>query len=126
MATDLYAHLAPRLHIAQSDAVSHLHTMPDTYDVPYRVFGALDFTDLRKILPAVAAALKPGGRLAYSALAHYPCSWRTRRLMVVLPPSAARAEMVPGTASGSAGAPLSLTRVNSCCVRSVTYLLLYR
>lgn len=71
MATDLYAHLAPRLRIVQSDAVPHLHAMTGTYDVLYSVFGAVDFADPHELLPAAAAALKPGGRLVYSTLAHY-------------------------------------------------------
>jgi SAM-dependent methyltransferase len=71
MATDLYAHLAPRLRLVASDAVSHLHAMAGTYDVLYSIFGALDFTDPRELLPMVAAALRPGGRLVYSTLAHY-------------------------------------------------------
>ncbi len=37
----------------------------------YSVFGAVDFTDPRALLPAAAAALKPGGRLVFSTLAHY-------------------------------------------------------
>lgn len=71
MATGLYAHLAPRLRIVSSDAVSHLHAMRGTYDVLYSVFGAVDFTDPRNLLPAAATALKPGGRLVYSTLAQY-------------------------------------------------------
>ncbi|MBT2674775.1 methyltransferase domain-containing protein [Streptomyces sp. ISL-14] len=71
MATDLYSHLAPRLRIVQSDAVPHLQARTGTYDVLYSVFGALDFTDPRELLPEAAAALKPGGRLVYSTLAHY-------------------------------------------------------
>ncbi|UJV38515.1 methyltransferase domain-containing protein [Streptomyces sp. AMCC400023] len=70
-ATDLYAHLAPCLRIVRSDAVPHLQAMRDTYDVLYSVFGALDFTDPRELLPAAAAALKPGGRLVFATLAHY-------------------------------------------------------
>ncbi|WP_306332263.1 class I SAM-dependent methyltransferase [Streptomyces sp. KL118A] len=70
MATRLYAHLAPRLRIVPTDAVPHLHTTPDTYDVLYSVFGAIDFTDPRELLPAAAAALAPGGRLVFSTLAH--------------------------------------------------------
>jgi SAM-dependent methyltransferase len=85
MATDLYAHLAPRLHLVLSDAVPHLHTMPGTYDVLYSMFGALDFTDPRTMLPAAATALKPGGRLVYSVLAHY------------LSGAPAEPEAVPGT-----------------------------
>lgn len=71
MAADLYGHLAPRLRIVQSDVVTHLRERADTYDVLYSVFGALDFTDPRELLPAAAAALRPGGRLVFSTLAHY-------------------------------------------------------
>ncbi|MFF9073782.1 class I SAM-dependent methyltransferase [Streptomyces sp. NPDC014872] len=71
LATRLFGSLAPRLRIVHSDAVSHLRAMPHTYDVLYSVFGALDFTGPRVLLPAVAAALKPGGRLVFSTLAHY-------------------------------------------------------
>ncbi|MFF8196746.1 class I SAM-dependent methyltransferase [Streptomyces bobili] len=71
MATDLYARLAPRLRIVQSDAVPHLQAMTGAYDVLYSVFGAVDFTDPRELLPAAAAALKPGGRLMVATLAHY-------------------------------------------------------
>ncbi|MFF8938141.1 class I SAM-dependent methyltransferase [Streptomyces paradoxus] len=71
IATDLYARLAPRLRIVRSDAVPHLHAMTGTYDVLYSVFGAVDFTDPRELLPSAAAALKPGGRLVFATLAHY-------------------------------------------------------
>ncbi|WP_411978460.1 class I SAM-dependent methyltransferase [Streptomyces sp. N50] len=71
MALDLFGHLAPCLRIVPSDAVSHLRAPTNTYDVLYSVFGALDFTDPRELLPAAAAALRPGGRLVFSTLAHY-------------------------------------------------------
>lgn len=71
MATDLYGHLAPRLRIVHSDVVNHLHTTAATYDMLYSVFGAVDFTDPGKLLPAAATALRPGGRLVFSTLAHY-------------------------------------------------------
>ncbi|MFI9152543.1 class I SAM-dependent methyltransferase [Streptomyces sp. NPDC053367] len=71
MATDLYAHLAPRLRIVRSCAVPHLHAMTGMYDVLYSVFGAVDFTDPRELLPAAAAALGPGGRLVFATLAHH-------------------------------------------------------
>jgi SAM-dependent methyltransferase len=71
MALDLFGHLAPRLRIVPSDVVSHLRATVGGYDVLYSVFGALDFTDPRELLPAAAAALKPGGRLVFSTLAHY-------------------------------------------------------
>ncbi|MFD8588707.1 class I SAM-dependent methyltransferase [Streptomyces sp. NPDC059637] len=70
-ATGLYAHLAPRLRIVASDAVSHLHATAGAYDVLYSVFGAVDFTDPRELLPAAAAALRPGGRLVFATLAHH-------------------------------------------------------
>ncbi len=70
MATDLYGHLAPRLSVVRADVVGHLSAMPDGYDVLYSVFGAVDFTDPRESLPAAAAALRPGGRLVFSTLAH--------------------------------------------------------
>ncbi len=71
MATDLFAHLAPRLRITSSDVVPHLQATMSVYDVLYSVFGACDFTDPRALLPAAAVALKPGGRLVFSTLAHY-------------------------------------------------------
>ncbi|MFE4913782.1 methyltransferase domain-containing protein [Streptomyces sp. NPDC056652] len=71
MATELYGHIVPRLHIVQSDVVPHLHMMADTYDVLYSVFGAVDFTDPCDLLPAAAVALRPGGRLVFSSLGHY-------------------------------------------------------
>jgi SAM-dependent methyltransferase len=71
MAVGLFGYLSPRLRIVSSDAVSHLKAAANTYDVLYSVFGALDFTDPRKSLPAAATVLKPGGRLVFSTLAHY-------------------------------------------------------
>ncbi|WP_432125314.1 methyltransferase domain-containing protein [Streptomyces sp. bgisy082] len=71
MATALYGPLAPRLRLVHQDAVTHLHAHPGAYDVLYGVFGAPDFTDPRTLLPAAASALRPGGRLVFSTLAHY-------------------------------------------------------
>ena len=71
MATDLYAHLAPRLRLVHADVVTHLRMMPNTYDVLYSVFGAVDFTEPRELLRTASAALRPGGRLVFSTLAHY-------------------------------------------------------
>ncbi|WP_405606401.1 methyltransferase domain-containing protein [Streptomyces sp. NBC_00076] len=71
MATDLFGHLAPRLQVVSGDVTAHLQAVPSTYDVLYSVFGAIDFTDPRELLPAAAAALRPGGRLVFSTLAHY-------------------------------------------------------
>ncbi|WP_345016710.1 class I SAM-dependent methyltransferase [Streptomyces shaanxiensis] len=71
MATDLYGHLASRLHIASCDAVSHLQTMTHAYDVLYSAFDAADFTGSRELRPTAAAALRPGGRLVFSTLAHH-------------------------------------------------------
>ncbi len=71
MAKDLYGHLAPSLQLVRSDVVDHLQAAPDTYDVLYSLFGAVDFTDPRRLLPTAAAALRPGGQLVFSTLAHY-------------------------------------------------------
>ncbi|MFG2775987.1 class I SAM-dependent methyltransferase [Streptomyces sp. NPDC048350] len=71
MATDLYSHLAPRLRLVPCDVLDHLRTTAGTYDVLYSVFGAIDFTEPHRMLPAAVGALKPGGRLAFSTLAHY-------------------------------------------------------
>ncbi|WP_308114225.1 class I SAM-dependent methyltransferase [Streptomyces brasiliscabiei] len=71
MSPGLHAHLAPRLCMVQRGAVPHLRAMPGVYDVLYSVFGAVDFTDPRELLPAAAAALTPGGRLVIAPLAPY-------------------------------------------------------
>ncbi|WP_373428706.1 class I SAM-dependent methyltransferase [Streptomyces rishiriensis] len=71
MACDLYGHLAPRLRLALCDVPAHLRASTDTYDVLYSVFGAVDFTEPRELLPAAASALRPGGRLVFSTLAHH-------------------------------------------------------
>ncbi|MFD8325127.1 methyltransferase domain-containing protein [Streptomyces lydicus] len=71
LATDLYGHLSPRLRLVPCDVVTHLHAMRGAYDALYSVFGAVDFTDPRELLPAAAAALVPGGRLVFATLASY-------------------------------------------------------
>lgn len=63
LAADLFGYLAPCLRIVDSDVVAHLQALDGTYDVLYSVFGAVDFTDPRELLPAAATALRPGGRL---------------------------------------------------------------
>ncbi|MGW4951490.1 class I SAM-dependent methyltransferase [Streptomyces parvulus] len=71
MAQDLYDHLASRLRLVRADVRQHLHATAGTYDVLYSVFGAVDFVEPRELLPAAAAALRPGGRLVFSTLAHH-------------------------------------------------------
>ncbi|MFI1392665.1 class I SAM-dependent methyltransferase [Streptomyces griseoaurantiacus] len=71
MAEDLYGRLASRLRLVHSDVPRHLHATADSYDVLYSLFGALDFTEPHELLPAAAAALRPGGRLVFSTLAHH-------------------------------------------------------
>ncbi|GHH31690.1 class I SAM-dependent methyltransferase [Streptomyces lanatus] len=71
MAADLFGHLAPCLRIVSGNVTAHLQSMPAAYDVLYSVFGAVDFVDPRELLPAAAMALRPGGRLVFSTLAHY-------------------------------------------------------
>lgn len=71
MARDLYGHLAPRLRTPHADVIEHLDAHPGEYDVLYSVFGALDFADPRRLLPAAARALRPGGLFTASTLGHY-------------------------------------------------------
>lgn len=71
MAAELYATLAPRLSLVHSDVIAHLRTRAEDYDALYSVFGAIDFTDPRELLPAAAKALRPGGRMVFATLAHY-------------------------------------------------------
>ncbi|WBB59781.1 class I SAM-dependent methyltransferase [Streptomyces sp. WMMC500] len=61
----------PRLRAVLAEAASHLAERPSAFDLVYSVFGALDFTDPRRLLPAVAASLRPGGMLVFSTLGHY-------------------------------------------------------
>ncbi|MFB8025989.1 MULTISPECIES: class I SAM-dependent methyltransferase [unclassified Streptomyces] len=61
----------PRLELVQTDAAAYLSEHPDTFDVAYSLFGAVDFCDPQVLLPAVATALRPGGRLVFSTLGHY-------------------------------------------------------
>ncbi|WP_215453309.1 hypothetical protein [Streptomyces sp. ATCC 21386] len=60
-----------RLSLAHCDVPAHLRTSADTYDVLYSVFGAVDFTEPRELLPAALSALRPGGRLVFATLAHH-------------------------------------------------------
>ncbi|MEV8037495.1 class I SAM-dependent methyltransferase [Streptomyces sp. NPDC086182] len=61
----------PRLRVVLAEATSYLVERPSAFDVVYSVFGALDFTDPRRLLPAVVASLRPGGTLVFSTLGHY-------------------------------------------------------
>ncbi|MFJ7589536.1 bifunctional class I SAM-dependent methyltransferase/NUDIX hydrolase [Streptomyces sp. NPDC097617] len=54
------------LHLVCADAVDHLHHAAP-YDLVYSVSG-VPFTDPRRLLPALANAIRPGGRLVFSAL----------------------------------------------------------
>ncbi|MER7673045.1 methyltransferase domain-containing protein [Kitasatospora sp. NPDC096128] len=71
MSRDLFNDLPPRLRTLRADVVEHLDAHPGVYDVLYSVFGALDFTDPRRLFPAAARALRPGGLFAASTLGHY-------------------------------------------------------
>ncbi|MFB7916033.1 NUDIX domain-containing protein [Streptomyces sp. NPDC056061] len=54
------------LRLECADAADHLRTA-DPYDLVYSVSG-LPFTDPRRLLPALANGIRPGGRLIFSAL----------------------------------------------------------
>lgn len=56
----------PGLRLVRADAVEHLRTA-GPYDVVYSV-NAVPYLDPRRLLPALATALAPGGTLCFSAL----------------------------------------------------------
>lgn len=56
----------PGLNLILADAVEHLRRA-DPYDVIYSVHG-LAYIDPRRLVPALATALAPGGRLVFSVL----------------------------------------------------------
>lgn len=68
--SDLYGNVCG-LDFVHDDAAAYLRAHPGSLDVAYSIFGALDFSDPRTLLPAVAVALPPGGFLVFSTLAHY-------------------------------------------------------
>ncbi|NJP66354.1 methyltransferase domain-containing protein [Streptomyces spiramenti] len=57
-------HPGVELHLV--DALTHLRASPGTYAAVYSVFGAVYFSDPEILLPAIRAALVPGGRLVFS------------------------------------------------------------
>ncbi|WP_406476611.1 class I SAM-dependent methyltransferase [Streptomyces sp. NBC_01615] len=70
--SDLYARLRSLgLNLVHAEAVAHLRAHPGEYQAAYSLFGAVDFTDPRHLLPAIHAALAPGGLLLFSTLGHY-------------------------------------------------------
>ncbi len=56
------------LTLVHGDVFDHLSRHASAWDVVYSVNGALCFTDPRWLLPAIAKALRPGGRLVFSTL----------------------------------------------------------
>ncbi|CAM5623444.1 bifunctional class I SAM-dependent methyltransferase/NUDIX hydrolase [Streptomyces griseorubiginosus] len=56
----------PGLNLIRADAVEHLGTA-EPYDVIYSVNG-MPYIDPRRLLPALAAALRPGGTLCFTVL----------------------------------------------------------
>ncbi|MGW1786013.1 NUDIX domain-containing protein [Streptomyces sp. NPDC002143] len=57
----------PGLRLFHADAVAHLRAAAQPYDVIYSV-NAVPFIDPRRLLPALATALAPGGTLCFSVL----------------------------------------------------------
>ncbi|GAB2730310.1 hypothetical protein GCM10027072_25800 [Streptomyces bullii] len=64
-ARDRYGSL-PGLRLILADAVEHLRTA-EPYDIVYSV-NAVPYIDPYRLLPALADALKPGGRLCFTVL----------------------------------------------------------
>ncbi|MGW0828194.1 class I SAM-dependent methyltransferase [Streptomyces sp. NPDC002845] len=60
-----------RLDLVHDDAATYMATHPESFDVAYCVFGALDFTAPGGLLPVIAEGLRSGGLLVFSTLAHY-------------------------------------------------------
>ncbi|MGI5192880.1 class I SAM-dependent methyltransferase [Streptomyces sp. CA-288835] len=65
-ATARYGNL-PRLRLIHADAVEYLTQAIEPYDVIYSIHG-FGYIDPHRLLPAVASALKPDGRLFFSVL----------------------------------------------------------
>jgi len=77
-----YGH-RPGLNLVLADAVDHLTTTTPAYDTVYSV-NCVPYIDPRRLLPALAGALEPGGRLVFSALhtnstGHGPSTTATAR-----------------------------------------------
>ncbi|MEY9958834.1 trans-aconitate 2-methyltransferase [Streptacidiphilus sp. MAP5-52] len=56
----------PSLVWTTGDAGQVLDAVPEPVDVCYSIFGALWYSDPERLLPRIHAALRPGGRLAFS------------------------------------------------------------
>jgi SAM-dependent methyltransferase len=83
----------PRLRLIRADAVTYLR-QADPYDVIYSIHG-IPYINPHRLLPVLATALQPGGRLLFSAL-HTNAAGE--------PPStavAARPEILPLAGGGS-------------------------
>ncbi|MFW3473513.1 class I SAM-dependent methyltransferase [Streptomyces microflavus] len=61
----------PGLDFVHDDAAAYLRDHPSSLDAVYSNFGTLDFSDPQTLLPSAAVALRPGGTLVFSTLAHY-------------------------------------------------------
>ncbi|MGW2182789.1 class I SAM-dependent methyltransferase [Streptomyces sp. NPDC001732] len=62
---------SPKLEVVHADATTYLHRNPAAFDVCYSMFGAVDFTDPRVLLPAIGKSLTPEGVLVFSTLGHF-------------------------------------------------------
>ncbi|MFJ5608470.1 class I SAM-dependent methyltransferase [Streptomyces sp. NPDC093221] len=61
----------PGVTFVRAEATGWLTARPGSVDVAYSAFGAADFTDPYALLPAVAEALRPGGKLLIATLGHF-------------------------------------------------------
>jgi SAM-dependent methyltransferase len=56
----------PGLELRRAEAVDFLQETTETFDAMYSVYGAMWFTDPARLLPAIRARLRLGGRLVFS------------------------------------------------------------
>ncbi|MDW6057864.1 class I SAM-dependent methyltransferase [Streptomyces sp. FXJ1.4098] len=87
-ASNRYGRL-PNLTFTCTDATSYLNRHPARFDVIFSVLGAVDFSDPCELLPAIARALRPAGRLVFSTAATRsdgtPASTEVKPVRVSLP-----------------------------------------
>jgi SAM-dependent methyltransferase len=114
----------PNIEFVTADAVDHLAANPSAYDIVYSIFGAVWFTDPRRLLPTIHNALVPDGVLAFSQLPapgtpestdrlivkHHLSTRRWRQALDTTGFDSIAAEIIPGPAADQSGTLLVLAR----------------